>query len=299
MSELLQLCGQCESHRVYDEERGESACSNCGRVMSEKEEMIQLKKNYDPEIGKPESAVNHYGPSGAAWSGSFVGKDFTFGGQYGISKRGFYKRLGRLNTLSKGKGGRTDYRSWTKVFPVLEAAGAKLGMTPALREQVAELFIGCRKKKLIKGRSNIAFAIACCFLVLRQNGSSRPLSEFVEMNKSFGAEWMSISKTLKVITTNMEVSHAPMRLDSAVESLGTKLGIDLRVKAKAREIAAIMREDPISTGKNPYAMAAAIIYCAGQDTNTPVYQQSIANTANLSVVTIRHRIIDVRSTCRG
>jgi transcription initiation factor TFIIIB Brf1 subunit/transcription initiation factor TFIIB len=55
----------------------------------------------------------------------------------------------------------------------------------------------------------------------------------------------------------------------------------------------VIKDDPVSYGKDPNAMAAGILYGACLAQGEKVRQIQIAQAANLSVVTIRKRLQDV------
>jgi transcription initiation factor TFIIB len=63
---------------------------------------------------------------------------------------------------------------------------------------------------------------------------------------------------------------------------------------RAAEMMSVMKQDPISFGKDPGALASAVLYAACLEQGEKIAQGHVASAANVSIVTLRKRFIDVR-----
>jgi len=67
----------------------------------------------------------------------------------------------------------------------------------------------------------------------------------------------------------------------------------------ALEIMNIVKKSHVSEGKNPRALAAAALYVACEVENVEISQAKIANAGDVSIVSIRKRVVDIRTFYTG
>ena len=70
--------------------------------------------------------------------------------------------------------------------------------------------------------------------------------------------------------------------------------LELEHLRKAAQMMSVIKENSISSGKDPNAVAAAVLYGACLAQGEKLHQVQLAEAANLSVVTLRKRLQDVR-----
>jgi transcription initiation factor TFIIIB Brf1 subunit/transcription initiation factor TFIIB len=57
---------------------------------------------------------------------------------------------------------------------------------------------------------------------------------------------------------------------------------------------AVIKENPVSYGKDPNALAVAVLYGACLAQGEKVSQVNLSQAANMSIVTLRKRLLDIR-----
>lgn len=79
-----------------------------------------------------------------------------------------------------------------------------------------------------------------------------------------------------------------------IEEYTEKLDTSDKLKERALEIANEIKDSPVVSGINPRSVAAAAIYNAGIDVGQKIIQTDIADAADVTEVTIRHRYKEQR-----
>jgi transcription initiation factor TFIIB len=97
---------------------------------------------------------------------------------------------------------------------------------------------------------------------------------------------------LRELSLQMPVLHGP----DYVTLLSNRLSLSERTKREALRIYSIVQQKRISLGKNPRALAGAIIYLASQNCNEFLRQVEICQIADISTVSLRKRCKEIKST---
>ncbi|HEU4821960.1 MAG TPA: TFIIB-type zinc ribbon-containing protein, partial [Nitrososphaeraceae archaeon] len=152
------ICTGCSSSQaaITDPESGETICSNCGVVITDKTEDITHQEGYTSTFeeankkartGAPASLARH--DRGLATMIGTLDKDAS-GQKIVNSTRSTFERLRiwdsriRVNTS-------TD-RNLSKAFSELHLLKDKLGLSDAIVEKTAYIYRKAEEKKLAKGR---------------------------------------------------------------------------------------------------------------------------------------------------
>jgi len=81
-----------------------------------------------------------------------------------------------------------------------------------------------------------------------------------------------------------------------VTLLSNRLNLSERTKREALQIYSIVQQNRISLGKNPRALAGAVIYLASQNCNEFLRQVEICQVADISTVSLRKRCKEIKAT---
>ena len=76
--------------------------------------------------------------------------------------------------------------------------------------------------------------------------------------------------------------------------IANNAGVSEKSLRKAAQMMSVIKENSISSGKDPNSVAAAMLYGACLAQGEKLLQVQLAEAANLSVVTLRKRLQDVR-----
>jgi transcription initiation factor TFIIB len=90
----------------------------------------------------------------------------------------------------------------------------------------------------------------------------------------------------------MPVLHGP----DYVTLIANRLDLSEKTKREALKIFSGVQQNRISIGKNPRALAGAVIYLASQTCNEFLRQVEICQVADISTVSLRKRCKDIKAT---
>jgi transcription initiation factor TFIIB len=97
---------------------------------------------------------------------------------------------------------------------------------------------------------------------------------------------------LKELSLQMPVLHGP----DYVTLISNRLKLSERTKREALKVYSEVQQNRISIGKNPRALAGAVIYLASQNCNEFLRQVEICQVADISTVSLRKRCKEIKST---
>ena len=90
----------------------------------------------------------------------------------------------------------------------------------------------------------------------------------------------------------MPVLHGP----DYVTLIANRLDLTEKTKREALKIFSEVQQNRISIGKNPRALAGAVIYLASQICNEFLRQVEICQVADISTVSLRKRCKEIKAT---
>ena len=283
-------CPECGSYNfIEDTTRGELVCSKCGLVMEE--EMIdtgQEWRAFDTEqmsrrarAGAPLTFTKH--DKGLTTEiGKGVGELY----KVPTKKRAQYYRLTKWHKrLIKSKD-----RNLSFALSELQRIVSFLNLSRSVHEKIARYYEQAVNKGLVRGRSIESVVAALTYAVSREFGSPRTLDEIAE---SSGEDKREIGRTYRYISRELNIRILPADPVSYVPRFCSMLGLSDRVLAKAVEILKKAKKHDITSGKGPTGVAAAAIYIACVLIGEKRTQREVADTTNITEVTIRNRYIEL------
>ena len=177
------ICTSCSSSQaaITDPESGETICSNCGMVITDKtDDIIHQEErtftfegaNKKASTGAPSSLARH--DRGLSTIIGRSGKDAS-GQKIVSSTSSTFERLrtweSRIQVNSS-----TD-RNLSKAFSQLHLLKDKLGLSDAIVEKTAYIYRKAEEKKLAKGRSIIAMLASALYIACRETETSRTIKD--------------------------------------------------------------------------------------------------------------------------
>lgn len=283
-------CPECGSFNfVEDPTRGELVCAKCGLVMEE--EMIdtgQEWRAFDTEqmsrrarAGAPLTFTKH--DKGLTTEiGKGVGELY----KVPTKKRAQYYRLTKWHKrLIKSKD-----RNLSFALSELQRIVSFLNLSRSVHEKIARYYEQAVNKGLVRGRSIESVVAALTYAVSREFGSPRTLDEIAE---SSGEDKREIGRTYRYISRELNIRILPADPTSYVPRFCSMLGLSDRVLAKAVEILKKAKKYEITSGKGPTGVSAAAIYIACVLLGEKRTQREVADTTNITEVTIRNRYIEL------
>lgn len=290
-------CKLCKSDAiVFDIETSESVCSSCGMVLHDNIETLgpewKIYSSDDVEsksrTGMPTSLAFH--DMGLSTFISYSNTDAN-GAVISPEQLSKVQRMRRWNKISSNN--RSYHRNLKNAFAILSAVKDKLSLNDALIEKSAYNYRKALDKRIIKGRSIRALVVASIYAACRELNAPRTLDEISEITNT---DSIFAGKCYRLLVRHLKL-HLPV-IDSNVylAKIASRAKVGEKTYRRALDMLNIMKDNPISHGKDPNALAVAVLYAACLKEGEKVSQAQIAVAGDTSIVTLRKRFQDVKKT---
>jgi transcription initiation factor TFIIB len=199
------------------------------------------------------------------------------------------QRMRRWNKISSNN--RSYHRNLKNAFAIMGTVKDKLSLNDALIEKSAYNYRKALDKRIIKGRSIRALVVASVYAACRELNIPRTLDEIAE---TANTDSIFAGKCYRLLVRHLKL-HLPV-IDSNVylAKIASKARVSEKTYRRALEMLTVIKENPVSHGKDPNALAVAVLYAACLKEDEKVSQAQIAVAGDTSIVTLRKRFQDVR-----
>ncbi len=288
--ERCQRCGKGTT--VTDSETGELICGKCGYVMSERTENSgpEWRSFFDDSSSKGRtgdkvSLSRH--DMGLATIIDPANKDAT-GKALSTSMK---MTIGRLRLWDSRSQSKPADKNTKIAFSELHKIKDKLSISDAVVEKTAYLYRKALERKLPRGRSISAMLGSALYAACREAGTTRTLKDISEvMNIKKG----DLAACYRLLVNELGLKIPVVDSVQCVPRISSKIGMSEKTKRMGIEIIRKANSEKISEGKNPMTIAATALYLASVANGETVTQKDIAQAANITEVTIRNRIRDLK-----
>ena len=289
-------CTECKSELViFDVVSNELVCSACGCVASDKYYNNEHSSTYANQsefrdrsrTGMPESlAIHHKGLSTLIG----VGDTDARGKALEPAQKVKIQRLRTWNNRSQLND--SISRNLEKALKFLNNFGDKLYLSQAVLESAAYIYRKAAIKKLAKGRSTLGLVGAALYAACRETATPKTIADIAGVCNLSSKDIMSHYKLiLRELSLQMPVLHGP----DYVTLISNRLNLSEKTKREGLRIYSKVQQNRISVGKNPRALAGAVIYLASQTCNEFLRQVEICQVADISTVSLRKRCKEIKS----
>jgi transcription initiation factor TFIIB len=289
-------CKQCQSDTViFDMVSSEFVCSSCGCVANDKffngehnNGFLNPSEYSDrSRTGMPESlAIHHKGLSTLIGMGDTDAR----GKALEPAQRMKMQRLRTWNNRSQLND--SISRNLEKALKFLNNFGDKLYLSQAVLESAAYIYRKAAIKRLAKGRSTLGLVGAALYAACRETATPKTISDVAAVCNLSSKDVMSHYKLiLRELALQMPVLHGP----DYVTLIANRLNLSEKTKREALKIYSQVQQSRISIGKNPRALAGAVIYIASQNCNEFLRQVEICQVADISTVSLRKRCKEIKA----
>jgi transcription initiation factor TFIIB len=174
-------------------------------------------------------------------------------------------------------------RNLEKALKFLNNFGDKLYLSQAVMESAAYIYRKAALKKL-----GAALYAAC-----RETATPKTVADVAAVCNISSKDVMAHYKLiLRELSLQMPVLHGP----DYVTLIANRLDLSEKTKREALRIYTRVQQNRISLGKNPRALAGAVIYLASQNCNEFLRQVEICQVADISTVSLRKRCKEIKAT---
>ena len=282
---------QIQAHQhsvIYDYENGEKICKLCGIVVQDKLYDTELDINFckyksDTNTGSPRSIILNVNGMSTAIA------DYSTKSPKSFSSR---KEHNKIEFLHKIVSCSNRKRNLKIVLDLLDRIKDKLSLTSACIEEALLYYKKALDRGLIKGRSIKELIVACVYVVCKSSSIPRTLTEIsqiVEANEIFaGRCYRLLIRELKIIQVQFKPSIF-------IRKIADVANIHERTVRESIDMLLAIQNESLFSGKNSLSLAAAILYITCRKHRQKISQAKIATAANINIMTLRKRLLEVRT----
>jgi len=290
-----QKCPRCARGKlVTDHESGETFCSKCGFVMTEKSvesgpewrSFTQDEHGDRARAGAPTSLTMH--DMGLATVISPINKDAS-GKPLTASMKSTIERLRTWDSRSQVY--EPVDRNFRQAFSELNRLKDKLAISDAVIEKAAYIYRKALEKGLVRGRSISALMASALYAACRDTSTPRNLKD-IEIAANIKRK--DIARCYRLLVKELNLKMPVTDSIQCVARIASKIGIQEKTKRYAIKVLAMAKKHEISAGKDPMGLAAAALYLSCVKNGDDKTQRDIAEAANVTEVTIRNRYKGLR-----
>lgn len=292
------LCSMCNNGRlVTDLVSAEVACESCGIVRSQKA-MEKPAEWTIFESGNDSNSARHRVGLPNSITLDYMGLSTTIGKQNkdstGHTLNSYASSsMQRLRTWdARSRSNVSGRRNLMLAFYELGRLKDKLGLTNAIVEKAAYIYIKAKEKQMIRGRSMSAILAAAIYIACRELGTPKSLRE---MTDSSLVKSKAIRHCYRLLALELDARVPLIEPSKYVARIANKAGISEKIKRIALTMMKEITKNEISAGKNPVALAATVLYLSCLASNENQTQMKIAAAAGITEVSIRNRSKDLKT----
>ncbi|MEY7850974.1 transcription initiation factor IIB family protein [Natrarchaeobius sp. A-rgal3] len=176
-------------------------------------------------------------------------------------------------------------------FTEIRRIVAAMSLSTSVREQACSLFESAQSEGLLSGRSIEGFAAGSVYAVCRVQSVARTIEEVVGVAH---ADREELLVAYDALNQHLGLPVGPISPLEYLPRYASELELEADVEMRAREYATTFVESNQLGGKNPSGVAASCLYMAAYDLGVDVTQTAAADVADVSRMTIRSRITELK-----
>ncbi|CCQ33901.1 Transcription initiation factor IIB 6 protein [Halorhabdus tiamatea SARL4B] len=295
----VETCPECGGTVTTDDGHGERVCEQCGVVLEsdaidhgpEWRAFTPSEKDERSRVGSPTTKLLH--DEGLSTSIGWSDKDAS-GRTLSPSQREKMSRLRVWDERFRATDSRD--RNLKQALGEIDRMASALGLPENVRETASVIYRRALDEDLLPGRSIEGMATASLYAAARQAGTPRSLDEFEPISR---VRRQKYARAYRYLARQLELGIAPADPAEYLPRFVSELELSDDLERKARELLSAVKKTGQHSGKNPTGLAAGAIYAAGLLTGDRITQQEVAETADVSEVTIRDRYSELLETLEG
>jgi len=284
MKKNLKKCPEChETNLIYDEQRGEVFCNDCGTVIEEK--MVDSSQELQGAFEDGEKK----GRGGAPLSLQRFDKGLT-------TNVGEISDIYKLNASSTRKFLRL--KKWQERVSTSIERNLRLAMTELRRvasflnlpevtkDEASRIYQFVLQRGFVRGRSMESVIASCIYAACRSYDIPRTLDE---ISAASDVERKEIGRTYRFIIRKSRIKIKPSNPKDYIHRFASVLKLSSKTQNEALRILKQAENSELTSGRGPAGIAAAALYVAALLNNEKKTQREVADVAGITEVTIRNR----------
>jgi transcription initiation factor TFIIB len=185
---------------------------------------------------------------------------------------------------------RSYHRNLKNAFSILNSIKDKLSLNDPLIEKSAYYYRKALDKRIIKGRSIRAMVVASIYAACREFNTPRSIEEIAQ---TANTDIIFSGKCYRLLLRHLKLHFPTVDSKMCLAKIANKSAVSEKSYRRALQMMNVIKADPLSLGKDPKALAVAVLYAACLREHEKVSQTQIALAGETSIVTLRKRFLDV------
>jgi transcription initiation factor TFIIB len=292
-------CSVCGSDQIVTiPDSGEIVCEHCGAVIADKieEKGPEWRSFATATAGREENDSNRTGmPFTLARSDMGLS---TIIGRTNKDASGSKINSSMLSTIqtlrtwdSRTQVYTSTDRNLAQAFAQLDTLKDKLALPSAIIEKSAYIYRKAQENRLVLGRSISAVLVAAIYTACREMGIPRTLNDIATNSN---VKRKSVAKCYRQLLLGLDLKIPMVDPIKCIARIANKAEISEKTKHQAVNLMNTVMENEISAGKDPMGLAATVIYASCVRTGEIRTQKELANAADITDVTLRTRLKDLK-----
>jgi len=282
-STFIKKCPECGSvNLVYDEEKGEVHCRDCGLVVEEK--MVDMGQDWR-QFEEGEKKGRAGAPS--SWQKFDKGLTTNIGGLSDIYQLGA-KQTRKFFRLKKWQErvSTSIERNLRLAMAELRRVASFINLPNVVKEEASRIYNFVLQRGLVRGRSMESVIAACIYAACRTYQIPRTLDEIAAASD---VERKEIGRTYRFITRKLGMKVTPSSPKDYIARFASILHLSPKTQSDALRILKKAEASELTSGRGPAGIAAAALYVAALLNSEKKTQREVADVAGITEVTIRNR----------
>ena len=288
--EIIHECSNKKSTKtslITDNSTGEIMCADCGHVLTERledigaEYSLHSSEDYNGKSRVGRKSTLAFNDMGLSTVIEQADRDSTGKGLSGEMKRTFY----RLRMWDKNSKARPGQRNMQKAFTILEGLKSKLSLSEAAVEKSAYIYRKLLGKKIGRGRSIPVIISASIYAACRFTNTPRTIQD---ISNATNIKRTTIHRMYRLLVRELDLTIETYNPIEFISRISSTLNVTEKSQRDAIKILIKAESLMMTSGKNPMAIAATVVYLAALANNQKITQTQVANASEISSVTIRN-----------
>jgi transcription initiation factor TFIIB len=183
-------------------------------------------------------------------------------------------------------------RNLRQAFSELDRLKDKLGLPDSVIEKTAYIYRKVQERGLVRGRSISAILAAAAYIACREMGFPRILKDITAISN---IKQRYIAQAYRLLIMELDLKIPLIDPIKCIIRIANNTKISEKTKRLAIDIMHDIIKSGISAGKDPMALAAAVLYLSCLKTDENKIQRYIADAAGVTEVTVRNRYKNIIS----
>jgi len=289
-------CLICQNNRIVtDSESGEVICSNCGTVISDRNQEISRPEwrfySAEQENDRSRTGIPITLAKVDMGLATLIGKDDRDASGHLLdgAMRNRMQRLRRWDLRTRNH--TASDKNLLQAFSKLDVLKDKLALSDAVVEKIAYIYRKVQHRGLIRGRTISGLIAAAIYAGCREMETPWTLKDIAAASN---VKRKDIARNYRMLLfeLNLKVPNAdPIK---CIVKVANRANLTENTKREAIAIMKDITKKEISAGKDPMGLAATVLYLSCLRTGEETTQTQIAQASGVTEVTVRNRLKELK-----